>query len=82
MPTITLNNMKCPECKKLNQKSVVKQGPTISTAMGNIPFYDEDGNYHSHDRNTHKTKYECTAGHKFEITIRKECWCGWPNNEK
>lgn len=65
--------MKCPECVKEGKRSTVSQGMSMTTCMGWAPFYDEDGNYHSHDPNRHETAYSCSNGHYFGESSVVKC---------
>lgn len=67
--------MHCPECKKLDQKSTVYEGSQQRTLMAINTFYDEDGKYHRHDRNTTTISYSCSAGHAWQEEFRSICWC-------
>ncbi len=57
--------MKCPFCEQEGKKSKVTIGPGGSTLMGYSVFYDEDGQFHNHDPNTHSVQYACSNGHRF-----------------
>ena len=57
--------MICPFCEKEGRKSVLQAQPGSSTLMSYNPFYDEDGNFHSHDPNTHTARYLCSNGHQY-----------------
>ncbi|PWU07235.1 MAG: hypothetical protein C5B43_00645 [Verrucomicrobia bacterium] len=57
--------MKCPECIKEGKKSTLNIGGMSVTAAGYRNYYDEDGDYHHHDPNKHKTYYSCSNGHIF-----------------
>ena len=48
--------MKCSECITEGKKSQVNPGWSTVTAMYCAPYYDEDGKYHNHDRNTTTTE--------------------------
>lgn len=65
--------MKCPECVNQGQRSKVYDQGGSSTAMGWSPFYDEDGDYHSHNPNTHVNAYRCSNGHTFTTTTKPPC---------
>jgi hypothetical protein len=72
--------MICPICKVKNLKSILKDYGSMVTCLYCIPFYDEDGNYHHHDRNNITTGYDCSNGHKFNIVTQKKCPqenCDW-----
>lgn len=73
--------MKCPECQKDGEKSKVYV-PTcgMRTLMGWQSFWDEDGNYHSHDLNTTTTIYSCSRGHEWTVKSKDPCQvpgCEW-----
>jgi hypothetical protein len=55
--------MKCPVCVEKNLKSSVYPGMSTSTLLWCPPYYDEEGKYHCHDGNNHKTDYNCSQGH-------------------
>ena len=65
--------MKCPVCSEKNMKSSIYVGMSTSTLMYCTPYYDEDGNYHSHDSNTHSTSYSCTKGHQWSESSTGTC---------
>ena len=65
--------MRCPECVKLEQKSIVYPGLTVVTAMGWTPYYDEDGQYHNHDPNWRTTGFRCSEGHTWQTSSLKPC---------
>lgn len=65
--------MKCPKCVKAGKKSIVYEGGTVSTLMYSPPFYDEDGEYHAHDNNSHTTSYSCSNGHQWTETPTNKC---------
>lgn len=67
--------MKCPECVKAGQTSRVTVGMSTSTLMSGSSFYDENGDYHSHDPNTTETDYACSNGHQWQESTRSKCWC-------
>lgn len=72
--------MKCPKCKELGLKSNVFNEGGTTTLMGYPTYYDEDGVYHHHDRNSIKTGYHCSEGHRF-YTIQKGTPCpSYPKN--
>jgi hypothetical protein len=60
--------MKCPECEKEGERSCVYDLGGRTTLMGWMPFYDEDGRYHSHDLNETTHSYRCSRGHYWEVT--------------
>lgn len=74
--------MKCPKCEENNQTSrVYVSGGGGVTLAGYLPFYDEEGKYHSHDPNIINSIYTCANGHSFEVKRHNKCWCGW-NKDK
>lgn len=62
--------MKCPTCIEDGQKSKVFDRGSRRTMLNNSTWYDEEGNVHHHDTNITTTGYECSNGHKFEISKR------------
>ena len=71
--------MICPECAKVGMTSRVYPGVGSQTLVYYPPFYDEQGRYHDHDRNTTTTDYTCSNGHVWaEARMPEKCWCGWP----
>lgn len=76
-----MDNMKCSECVKENKKSCVYVGVGSVTAMYFAPYYDEKGEFHHHDGNTHSTSYSCSNGHHWTESRRgSPCHCGWGTN--
>lgn len=70
--------MICPQCKVNDQRSTVHIGAGMSTAMYSAPYYDEDGTYHFHDRNSHTKSYSCSNGHRWAETATNRCpGCDW-----
>lgn len=74
--------LRCPECLKTNQRSVVRAvGSERIPAAGFAPvdvFYDEAGLWHGHDLNRICTKYGCSNSHVFSITWGNQCpACKW-----
>lgn len=67
------NNVTCPVCQDKNLKSMVYPGHGFSTAMYCQPYYDEDGNYHHHDLNTHSFSYKCSLGHSWKVISGNKC---------
>jgi hypothetical protein len=70
------NKKFCPVCKKKGLKSKVYGGTGSVTLMYCAPFYDEDGNYHSHDGNTSTSEWKCSQGHAWTTRESGSCWCG------
>lgn len=74
--------MICKYCKKEGKKSFVYEQAGSVTAMHFSPYYDEDGNRHSHDRNIENVHYSCSNNHAWKNSrVLGKCWCGWPNVE-
>lgn len=70
----------CPKCEAAGEKSTVRYRGGSTTLMACSPFYDEDGEYHSHDTNTVTTGYECSGGHWWSVKTRGSCpnpKCDW-----
>lgn len=74
--------MRCPECEKEGEKSLVYADGSMMTAVYLPPFYDEEGRYHHHDPNSHSTTFTCSLGHKWSESKVNKCWCGWPDEER
>lgn len=77
--------MKCPQCVAENKKSILRSEGSSRTLLYCPSFYDEDGNFHHHDRNTTRTDYKCSNGHSFiETNDKSPCpTCGdkWYKNK-
>lgn len=72
--------MICATCKADGKKSRVYIGWSRSTLMHFTPYYDENGAYHYHDRNTTTTDYSCSEGHQWSEGAKPKCAsCDWPN---
>lgn len=69
--------MICPQCIKEGTTSTVVNEGTMTTLMGYIDWYDEQGKYHDHDDNTRTSYCKCSNGHEFEYRQENSCWCGW-----
>jgi len=69
--------MICPVCEKEGKKSIVRNGLSKRTLAFCPPYFDHDGNRHHHDRNNQETRYSCSEGHRFTVTYRGTCGCGW-----
>lgn len=75
--------MICPKCKELGQKSTITGGIGMSTLLYCPPYYDEDGNYHSHDGNSHTREYTCSKGHRIVVNASNRCgFCDYGHEEK
>lgn len=75
--------MKCPRCEKEGLKSYyyLSSGGG-STCAGWIPFFDEDGKYHSHDPNTTQSESHCSNGHKFIHKYMSKCCEEYPGKDE
>jgi len=72
--------MKCPDCVKEGTRSRLTILGSTATLMGHSPYYDEDGNYHSHDPNRIRTEYNCSRGHSGVMESELSCtYCDWPD---
>lgn len=72
--------MKCPECVEAGEKSRVTPLGGMVTAMNWTPYYDEEGVYHSHDRNWRNMGYKCSNGHQWSTRTHSRCpayGCEW-----
>ena len=66
--------MICNQCKNLGLKSEIYPGNGMSTCMGFIQYYDQEGNLHVHDPNTTRYDYRCSNGHTWvEETSMSHC---------
>jgi len=65
----------CPECQRMGLKSKIYVSGGYATLLGWEPFYDEAGNYHSHDPNVHISYITCTHGHRYMRRIELGCSC-------
>lgn len=74
-----LCRMECKQCRS-ESKEWEKIHPTGSrrTMMGVERFWDKQGDYHVHDRNTVTRGFRCSEGHRWESKSKDGlCWCGW-----
>lgn len=53
----------CEECHLLGQKSRVTQGYSRSTLSMPHSYWDEEGDFHTHNNNVTTTEYRCSKGH-------------------
>lgn len=77
--------MICPICKVMGLKSTLRDNGGMTTCVAYFPFYDEDGNYHSHDGNNISNEYFCSNKHRFLICTNQSCPqldCDWNKNIK
>ena len=65
--------MICPVCKEKGLKSTLVPGMCMTTCMYCPPYYDESGNYHSHDSNITTSEYHCSNNHFFSIKRTGSC---------
>lgn len=69
--------LKCPLCVAGNQISRVYIGPSTTTLMTTMEYFDEQGTYHLHDPNTISREFSCSNGHRWqEQTVRSCPACG------
>lgn len=73
--------MKCPQCEAEGVTSIVYELGCRTTLISSLPFYDEAGKRHVHDRNRETCEYVCGKGHQFAVNVPHECWCGWKQAE-
>ena len=72
--------MKCPECRKLGQRSKVFFNKRIVQLLHTTDFWDEDGRLHVHDPNLVTASFSCSKGHRWSETERPVCpvkECEW-----
>ncbi len=69
--------MICPVCKEQGLKSTVQTNGTMSTLMGYVSYYDEEGRLHIHNDNSITTEGRCSKDHTFTYRYENSCWCGW-----
>lgn len=81
--SIATHRNACPKCLFLGLSSQVASGWCSETAMGFYPYYDEAGNYHSHDPNHVSCSGTCDRCHNFAYRPHpKTCpthGCSWNN---
>jgi hypothetical protein len=66
--------MICEKCKAEGQTSTVYVNPWgTATLMADMPYYDEQGNYHRHDPNWHGNEGHCSRGHRFARSYLPKC---------
>jgi len=65
--------MKCAECNRNGDKSLVYPGMSVSTCMGWLPYFDESGDYHNHNPNSVSSEYSCSKGHKWAVSEAVPC---------
>ena len=61
--------MLCIQCVQLQttSKIIISNTPYQDIAWSVMNYYDENGNYHSHNKNTIQTMYRCTNGHTWVV---------------
>lgn len=72
--------MKCPVCVDKKMKSYVYDLGGSTTLMYCPPYYDEEGEYHSHDMNWHHHQFRCSMGHTWGESWQDPCpnpKCDW-----
>lgn len=67
------NKIICPICEKQGTKSKVYSKGAMTTLMGYPSYYDEDGNYHHHNRNLITEQFNCEFGHTFVRKSHNGC---------
>lgn len=73
----------CSACLAARVDSVVTPALTsASTAFVPRVFHDAQGREHVHDPNTSTRRYSCDKGHRWAVTTKKPCWCGWGKEAK
>jgi hypothetical protein len=66
--------MKCPLCVKEGRESTIAcSGGGIRTDMAPRCFYDKNGEYHRHDRNSYTEGMRCSNGHEMIRVTRYGC---------
>lgn len=65
--------MQCPQCIEEGKRSTIVLGGGSRTLLGWTPYYDEDGNYHSHDPNRTSSSGQCSNGHRLHIRSGARC---------
>ena len=65
--------MICDRCKEQGLKSTITERGMAHYAMFWEPYYDEEGNYHSHDINNNGSLYHCSKGHNFFVRNVPQC---------
>lgn len=74
--------MKCLECIRLGKKSTVTPHECSVTLAYYTPYYDEEGIYHHHDKNTHTQQFTCSNNHRWETKSHGICSCGWGKDQE
>ncbi len=70
--------MICTTCIGIGEKSQVWSSGTYSTLMSTSNYWDENDNYHTHNRNERVTRYHCSNGHEWQETDDNQCpSCSW-----
>jgi hypothetical protein len=72
---------KCPKCG-VDDKPI--SGMLLTTEVYYIPFYDNVGKKHHHDKNYSYWYLRCkSCGNlwKESDTLQRGCWCGWINGK-
>lgn len=73
MPCGEMPRVRCPQCVKEGLKSRVFPMGSQRTQMHYAPYYDEDGFYHHHDRNTITTNHRCSNEHRWMVKSKRAC---------
>jgi len=74
---------KCAICEKEGTFSTLHPSSFYRTTLtGTKEYYDEQGKYHVHSNNTRTQDFTCSKGHRYEVSSKQECWCGWGSNRQ
>lgn len=65
--------VKCPVCVEEETKSIVYENGGKCSTKTSVCFYDEEGEYHSHDPGIVTQNFRCSNGHKFSIKSAIPC---------
>jgi len=57
----------CPGCVEEGLKSTVSHETRAHYLMAWRPYWDEEGDYHVHDPNSHASWFRCSNGHVWPI---------------
>lgn len=76
--------MKCPICVREGTVSKLYVRGTNVTLMTTKLYYDEEGHFHVHDPNWHRTMYTCSNGHNHRRSWITKCLapCPFGGDEK
>lgn len=71
------DNIICKECSSKGLKSKILIFKKNSYSSNRNIYYDEEGNYHEHDKHTYNYEYKCEYGHSWSKSEINACWCGF-----